>query len=433
MNTHAQPIRTAAETVLIEQFHAVKDSLPGNSDARERAFHYIEAAGLPHRRVEEWKYTDLRALMRDAKPLAAKPDAAALDDARSRLPQLDAAIARAVLVNGTFVPELSALPQGVQMVSLAQAFADHNPLIVRLGSTHAPLTNAAVALNAAFAAEGVVIHVTKGAQIDTPLHVAFVQNGEAHASNHRILLVVEEGARVTLFESHHGKGPHQTNTHVEILIADNANVSHVKLQAECLETQHLAILSAQVGANTHFNSTTLARGAAVARQQLFVTFTGENAHVNLNGVTLAGGKRHLDTTLVVDHAVPHGTSRERFKAVLDGEARSVFQGKIIVRQIAQKTDGQMKADTLMLSEGSEADLKPELEIFADDVVCAHGATCGALNDEHVFYLKARGIAQADAEAILVGAFAADVIDGVEHEGICEALQAVAARWLKSRD
>jgi Fe-S cluster assembly protein SufD len=436
MNTHTQPIRTQAETALVEQFESVKEHLPGSTVDREKAFHYVQAAGLPHRRIEEWKYTDLRARMQDAKPLAQKPDEKALEDASQRLPALDNITARAVFVNGVFAPELSqigTLPKGVEMVSLAQAFADHHPLVVQLGSAHAPLTNTAVALNAAFAAEGVLIRIAKDAKVDAPLHLAFVQNGDGHASYHRVLVVVEEGANVTLFESHHGNGPHQTNTHVEILAADKARVRHVKLQAECLQTQHLATLSAQVGQETAFVSTTVARGAMLARQQMFMTCAGENAHVDLSGVTLVAGSRHLDTTLVVDHAVPHGTSRERFKAVLDGEARSVFQGKIIVRQIAQKTDGQMKADTLMLSEGCEADLKPELEIFADDVVCAHGATCGALNDDYLFYLKARGIPQAEAEAMLVEAFASDVLDDVEHEGLRGVLQAVVTRWLDVRN
>ncbi len=436
MNAQHQPIRTEAEAALVEQFHTVKEQLPGDQATRERAFQFIEAGGLPHRRVEEWKYTDLRAFMKDVKPLAGKPDAVALDDARQRLPAVEDVAAKLVFVNGTLVEELShrqALPQGLEIVPYAEALTGHHPLTVELGATHAPASNTLVALNGAFATQGAVIRVAKGVKLEQPIHLAFVQNGSAHAAYHRVLLVAEEGADVTFFESHHGNGAHQNNTYVEVIVQDQATVTAIKLQAECLQTQHLATLSAKVGANALFKSVAVARGGALARQQIFVTMAGENSNLDLNGVTMVGGSRHLDTTLVVDHAVAHCNSRERFKAVLAGEARTVFQGKIIVRQDAQKTDGQMKADTLMLTEGCEADLKPELEIFADDVVCAHGATCGALNDDHLFYLKARGIPQAEAEAMLVSAFVEEVMDDVENESIRTVFGAVAKRWLEVRN
>ena len=165
---------------------------------------------------------------------------------------------------------------------------------------------------------------------------------------------------------------------------------------------------------------------------MFLRYAGPNAHATLAGATLLAGRRHSDTTLVVDHAAPGGESRELFKAVVDGEARSVFQGKIVVRQAAQKTDGQMMTQSLLLSEGGEVNNKPELEIFADDVVCAHGATCGQLDEDLLFYLKARGLPHKDAERLLVQAFLGEAIETVDHEGLREALNAAAAHWLDHR-
>jgi Fe-S cluster assembly protein SufD len=216
------------------------------------------------------------------------------------------------------------------------------------------------------------------------------------------------------------------------VVGDRAQVDHVKVAMDGARALHVASLMASLGTGAAFTDTSFTMGGAVTRNQLFVCFAGENATVQIRGATLIRGRQHVDTTLVVDHARPGGTSRELNKAVLDGESRSVFQGKIIVRPGAQKTDGKMMTQALLLSETAEADNKPELEIFADDVQCGHGATAGALNEDLLFYLMARGIAKHDAEALLIQAFVGEAIEGIDHDAVREALTAAAAGWLAAR-
>lgn len=431
MSAVVRPVKTAAENALVEQFTAVKAKLPGNRDDRETAFAAV-VEGLPHRRVEEWKYTDLRALMKDAKPLADIPGQPAIDAAKKAAPFSELKAATFLFVNGALV-ETPKLPKGVEAVSLATAYAENHKLLARFGEAGAPGDNAAIALNTAFVSDGVLLTVARDTKVELPVHLAFVHSGSGHAAYSRILVVVEQGAEFTLVESHTGKGAHQTNTYVELLAADKTNVTAIKLQNEDLAAQHLATFAIKLGADVELTTVAIARGAALARQQIHLFFEGDNTKAALHGVSLSGGKRHLDTTLFVDHASYGCESREQFKQVLTDESRSVFQGKILVRQNAQKTDGRMMMRALMLSEGCEADLKPELEIYADDVQCAHGATCAALEEDYLFYLMARGIPRHDAEAMLIEGFIGEVLDAVDNDVLKNDLTAVTNQWLRVRD
>jgi Fe-S cluster assembly protein SufD len=337
-----------------------------------------------------------------------------------------------LFVNGALV-ETPQLPQGVEAVSLAKAYAENHKLLSRFGEAGAPGDNAAIALNTAFVSDGVLLTVAKGTKVDLPVHLAFVQTGLGHAAYARVLVVVEEGAEFTLVESHNGKGAHQTNSYVELIAGDATKVTAIKLQNEDLAAQHLATLAIKLGAECDLTTVGIARGAAMARQQIHLYFEGDNSKAGIHGISLSGGKRHLDTTLFVDHASFGCESREQFKQVLTDESRSVFQGKILVRQNAQKTDGRMMMRALMLSEGCEADLKPELEIYADDVQCAHGATCAALEEDYLFYLMARGIPKLEAEAMLIEGFIAEVLDAIENDVLKADLTAVTSDWLRIRD
>jgi Fe-S cluster assembly protein SufD len=427
--------RTTAEAALVEAFALARDSLPGDPEARVRAFAPLEE-GLPSRRVEDWKYTDLHALLREVKPLAAPPDAAAVAAVRKAgLPLGKDAAIRLVLVNGAFVPALSdldALPHGLEIVPLGRALAEGHPWLAHLGEAGAPAENAAVARAAAFAGDGVMIRLAEGVRVDRPILLAHVQDGDGHASYARSLLMAEPGATATLVESHTGAGAHQTGSLLEILAGRRSVLRHVKLQGEAQETIHLSTLAVRLDAAAEFDSLVVERGAALARQQMFITFAGESARAALKGVTLAGGTRHLDTTAVIDHSVPGCISTEEFKAVIDGRARAVFQGRITVAPHAQKTDARMVMRALMLSEGAEAFLKPELRIDADDVQCAHGATASAIDEAQIFYLAARGIPRPEAESMLVEAFVAEVLDGAP-EGLRDAVGALAATWLEERN
>jgi Fe-S cluster assembly protein SufD len=431
-------MKNAAEQQLAAEWQKAKASLPGPAALRADAFERFSRVGLPHRRVEEWKYTDLRALMRDAKPLASPPDAAAkarAKDAGALLADVDSR--KLVFVDGSFVPELSDLAKpepGLSIRAMAQALASSDPLTSRLGKVVAT-DDSAVALNTAFMGDGILIHVAAGAAIERPIHLVFAASGDKPAALFtRSLVVIEKGARVMLVESHEGTAgrDYQVNTALELAVADDAHVDHVKITREGDKALHLSSLMADIGARARFNTFLFTAGGAVTRNQLFLRFGGEGTVANIRGASLLKGRQHADTTLVVDHAVANCQSREVFKTVLDDESRGVFQGKIIVRPHAQKTDAKMASHALLLSEDAEADNKPELEIYADDVQCGHGATAGDLDEDLLFYLRARGIPHAEAEALLIQAFVGDAIEGIEHAGLREALIEAVGAWLKAR-
>jgi Fe-S cluster assembly protein SufD len=432
-------MKNAAEQQLAAEWQAAKARLPGPAPLREAAFERFAKAGLPHRRVEEWKYTDLRALMRDAKPLASPPDAAArarAKDAGALLADVDSR--RLVFVDGAFVPELSDLATaeaGLTIRPMAQALADGDALVTQHLGKVVKTDDPAVALNTALMGDGILIHVAAGAAVAQPIHLVFAASGDKPAALFtRSLVVVEKGARVMLVESHEGTAgrDYQANTALELVVRDDAHVDHVKITREGEKALHLSSLLADVGAHARFNTFVYTTGGAVVRNQLFLRLAGERTTASVHQASLLAGRQHADTTLVVDHAVANCQSREVFKSVLDDESRGVFQGKIIVQPGAQKTDAKMASHALMLSEEAEADNKPELEIFADDVQCGHGATAGDLDEDLLFYLRARGIPAAEAEALLIQAFVGDAIEGIEHAGLREALIEGVGAWLTAR-
>ena len=270
--------------------------------------------------------------------------------------------------------------------------------------------------------------------MERPLHLLFVASEKPTATFTRSLIVVGEGARAMLIESHEGPpgSDYQVNAAVELFVGEEAHVDHVKIIDEGAQALHVSTLAAAVGAKSRFNAFTFTMGGAVVRNQMFLNFDGEDTVASIRGATLIKGRQHADTTLVANHIARSCQSREVFKTVLDGEAHGVFQGRIIVRHGAQKTDAKMMTQALLLSERAEADNKPELEIFADDVQCGHGATAGALDPELKFYLMARGIPAAEAEALLIQAFLGEAIDGIEHAGLREALMDTVVAWLGAR-
>ena len=432
-------MKNAAEQQLAAEWAAAKAKLPGAAPLREAAFRRFTVTGLPHRRVEEWKYTDLRALMRDAKPLASPPDAAAKARARDAGALLsDVDCRRLVFVDGAFAPELSdlaTLEPGLTIQTMSQALATGDAFVsARLGKT-VPTDDPAVALNTAFMGDGALIRIAAGGATERPLHLVFAATGDRPAALFtRSLVTIERGARAMLVESHEGPADreYQVNTALELSVANEAHVDHIKITREGANALHLSSLMADVGAHARFNTFLFTTGGAIVRNQLFLHFGGEGTVANIRGASLLKGRQHADITLVADHAAAECQSREVFKTVLDDESRGIFQGKIIVRPGAQKTDAKMASHALMLSEEAEADNKPELEIFADDVQCGHGATAGDLNEDLLFYLKARGIPQKEAESLLIQAFVGDAVEGVEHAGLREALMEAVVAWLAAR-
>jgi Fe-S cluster assembly protein SufD len=436
MNADVRNLKTDAEQALSAAYAAARGSLPGKgalATLREDAFRRFDASGLPHRRVEEWKYTDLRALMRNLNPLAAAPDAPARARAKNAGKILGGVDSRRLIfVDGAFVPDMSDLSteQGVSVGSMAEALGKGDPLVTaHVGRTFAT-DDAAVSLNTALMGDGAVIRIAAGVGVKRPINLVFVTGSEKPSSAFvRSLIVVEKGAKATIIETHES-GDAQVNAALELVVGDEAQVDYIKItQARAV---HVASLLATVGARAQFNSFAFTADAQLVRNQSFIRFAGEGTKAGIRGVSLLRGKDHVDTTLLIEHAAGHCESREQFKAVLDDQGHSVFQGKIVVKQHAQKTDAKMMTRALLLSDEAEADNKPELEIFADDVVCGHGATAGALDPGLKFYLMSRGIHEKEAEALLIQAFLGETLEEIAHDGIREALMIAALKWLGVR-
>ena len=435
MNAEVRTVKTAAELSLADAYVAARRTLPGVASLREEAFRAFERDGLPNRRVEEWKYTDLRALMRDAKPVAGAPDAAAKAKAIEAGKIISVDARRIVFVDGAFVPELSdlsGLSKGLTIRPMAEALVANDPLVAKHLGKMSP-ADSAVALNTALMRDGALIHVAAGATLDRPVHLIFFAGSDKPVSIFtRSLVVVEKDARAMIVESHEGGTDHQINTALDLVIGDNAHVDHVKIVANGDGVVHVSSMMTAIGARANFNDFTFNIGGAAVRNQFFVNFDGPDTVAGIRGASLLKGKQHADNTLVADHRKGGCQCREVFKSVLDDESRGVFQGKIIVRQHAQKTDAKMMTRALLLSEDAEADNKPELEIFADDVQCGHGATSGALDENLRFYLMARGIPEKEAEALLVQAFVGEAVEGIEHAGLRDALMEHVVAWLRAR-
>ena len=434
MNVELRNTKTAAEQALSAAFAATRDTLPGKGAVgklREDAFRRFDANGLPHRRVEEWKYTDLRALMREAKPLAGPAGAKPKGDIAPMVSGVDAN--HIAIVNGRYEPGWSNFMAGDPAIAIEELFkflAD-NPDF-RLGQV--PGTDdPAYWLNTAFMSGGVALRV-KGS-VAKPVHIAHLFSGDAAGAVYpRSVVIVEPGAQLTLIESYSGPDgiDYQVNSALEIVIGDNARLDHIKIGCDGGAALRVSTLGVRVGAKATYKDFAFTLGGAVVRNQTFVRFNGEGSEGAIDGASLLKGRQHVDNTLVINHAAGGCLSRERFKSVLDGESHGIFQGKIIVEPHAQKTDGKMMTRALLLSDEAEADNKPELEIFADDVVCGHGATAGALDPGLKFYLMSRGIPAPEAEALLIEAFIDEIIEEIAHEGIRDALKFAALKWLGSR-
>jgi FeS assembly protein SufD len=445
MDLPVQQFRTKAEQAYLDLFEAAENALPGArdpfvSDLRTTAIAAYGRQGLPHRRIEAWKYTDLRARLTDVNPLG-KSDGAAVNEGAlsqalgaetARLPAY-----RVVLVEGDLSADLSDLAglksAGVEAMSLALALEKPPAWLKKaLGHVNPHDDDAVLALNTALMTGGLALRIGEGVILDKPIHVIALDGaGDPASTFTRNVVIAEPGSSATILESFGSLGLRgsQRNAATELRIGAKAAVKHIKLQRDGDDAVHLCTWLVELGRDARYDAFQFSIGAALARNQIYLRFLGEGAAADISGAFLLRDRQHCDTTLLVEHRVPHCTSREMFKGVLDGESRGVFQGKIIVSPGAQKTDGKQMAGALLLSETAEFDSKPELEIFADDVVCGHGSTSGQIDDELLFYLEARGIPEAEARALLVQAFVGEAIERVEDEALRDALINASAAWL----
>lgn len=407
-------------TTLLTGSDAVPKSPAAWLDAlRAAALERANALSVPTTRDEEWRFTDLTPLTKlQVRPASAATALTAADIAGHVLPE---AAARLVFVDGILAPQLGQagqLPAGVTVLPLAEALKSHAALVEQYLGKMAGVKPAGdglfTALNTAFLNQGVFIHLAKGAALKAPLHLLFVAAGQDVAAHPRVLVVAESGAEGCVIEDYvaHGEVAGLTNAVTEIAVAPNASLRHIKLQRESQKAFHIGNCAVTLGKDARFASQAVTLGARLSRNNLAILQQGEGIEVAIDGLALIGGRQLADTHTLIDHLKPHGRCEQVHKTIVSGGAHAVFNGKVFVREGAQLTDSSQQSRNLLLSDKARVDTKPQLEIFADDVKCAHGAAVGQLDPEHLFYLKSRGLSKRAARNLLTYAFGAEIIDRI---------------------
>ncbi len=421
-------VTATGPAAFLGRYEGLRAHLPGARTSwiealRERSAEAFRAQGFPTRRVEAWKYTDLAGVSGGVfgEPLTGVDDAIAL-------PRPIAA-ARAVFVDGRFRPDLSTL-DGLPY-SATNLASEITRLEGRLGALARPEEQPLVGLNGMLFEDGLVVTVPEGVAGGVLELVSIAAGSErAPAFHPRHLIRLGKASSLTLVETAHGPAAarYLHNPVHEIEVAAGATLIHGRLQQEGREAFNLSTVYARVAAKGTYDNFTLNAGSRLARNEIHVALTGPEAAAHMNGVQLLADGQHADTTTELDHAAPGCASRQTYKSVLSGRSRGVFQGKILVRQAAQKTDGYQMNQALLLSPEAEIDSKPQLEIYADDVKCSHGATVGELDPDQIFFLRSRGIPEAQARAMLVEAFLTEAVETVADETVRDALSHAVSGW-----
>ncbi|MHB2265346.1 Fe-S cluster assembly protein SufD [Aliihoeflea sp. PC F10.4] len=416
MNVHATPKLTSAEEALIEGFQTRKGALVGSPDvaAKRNEAADILKAGLPTRRVEAWHYTDLRRLLATVPADGGKGDAAPVE------PLVEGSTVLAVLDGKA---DAGQVPQGVRLEKVADRLMS-GALAADLAPVHADDTVGAI--NAAFVTDGYVLEIEEGAEIAAPIELQNIHSGgQVHS---RFTVNVGKGAKVTIVERQTGSADALVSSIADLDVADGATVNWLIVQDQPKDATHLGQIRGRFGAESNVTLFIMNTGAKLVRQEVHVVAAGEESEFRLRGVNLLGGETHCDVTMVLDHAAPHTTSTEIIRNVITDKAHGVFQGQIRVDRLAQKTDAKMACNTLLLSDDGEFSTKPELEIFADDVACGHGATVTEIDGDHLFYLMARGVEEKLARGLLVKAFLREIVEELDDEAIVEALETRLENW-----
>jgi Fe-S cluster assembly protein SufD len=397
----------------------------------------FEELGFPSTRNEDWHFTSVAPIAdRDFAPLTA---ATSHVSAAQLAPFTFGASGwhTLVFVNGRYDASLSSaaeLPDGVSVLPLARAY-DELPLLLEehVGRIASIDAHTFTALNTAFINDGAVVHVGKDVEVARPIHLLYVSDEKAvdGVAQPRNLIVLDRFAKATVIESYvtvaRGAGPYFTNTVTEATIGEGATLTHLKLQRESAQAYHVGTLDVRQARDSHLVSFSFAIGASLSRTNVYTELRGEGCGATLNGLYLGDDRQHIDHQTRIEHVAPNCYSRELYKGILDGASHGVFNGKVYVHPAAQKTDGKQTNNTLLLSERAQIDTKPQLEIFADDVKCTHGATVGRLDETSLFYMKSRGINARTARELLTYAFAADVLETIELAEVREGLEAAVLR------
>ena len=411
---------------------------------RRTALERFLSFGFPTTKIEDWHFTSVaRIAESDFLTLTApggdveRDDLAPFRFGRDEWRTL-------AFVNGRFDPELSdvdGLPSGVRVLPLDSAWREIPDILEqhvgKIASFDEP-GQAFTALNTAYMVDGAVIHVAKDVTVDRPIHLLFVSDAMAARGvmYPRNLIVVERNAKATVLETYAavGEAHYFTNAVTEVAIAEAATLTHVKLQRESQRSYHVGTVDVRQARDSHYVSFSFGTGGALSRSNVYTVLGGEGCGATLNGLYMLDGDQHMDHQTRIEHAEPNCYSREVYKGVLDGTSHGVFNGKVYVRPVAQKTDGKQTNNTLLLSDKAQVDTKPQLEIFADDVKCTHGATVGRLDQMALFYMRSRGMGTELARQLLTYAFAADVIETIEVDAVREGLERLTlARFTKEED
>lgn len=392
-------------------------------ELRRKARARAAELGIPTTKDEEWRYTNIAPLAKRAfsRPEPEK-DIAGKDIAALLPPGL--AEARLVFIDGRYSEALSnlgTLPKGVTLTSLHAALAaDDKALKDHLAKYARQNDHPFVALNTAFLVDGAWLHVPKGVEVETPVHVLHIASGvEGQIAHPRNLFVLEAAARGTVLEHYAAlsSGAYVTNAVTEVALGEGAVLDHTKLQEEGAGATHIASIEARLAGKANFANHNVTLGGELTRNDINAVLDGEQVECTVNGFYIANGTQHVDNHTLVDHAKPHCHSYEIYKGVMDDSSNAVFNGKIFVHQDAQKTDAKQDNKHLLLSRDAEVQTKPQLQIYADDVKCTHGATVGQLDPDAVFYLRSRGIGHAEARRLLTFAFAEDVLKEIKHKAV----------------
>jgi Fe-S cluster assembly protein SufD len=425
--------QNSSESRIVETFRQA-GSAPGQpqwlAPLRSAAIATFTELGFPTVRDEDWRFTNVAPIA----GLSFQPAPAVVANGAENRLLAEATFAtlpgtRLVFVNGFFAPKLSrlqTLPNGARVESLSAALAKDSVLIEKhLGKYARTTDNAFAALNQAFFADGAFISVPANVEIAEPIQLIYIssakQNGETIQP--RNLIIAGANSKATIVESYlsTGNAAYLTNAVTEIVAGENAVIEHVKLQDETASAFHMATIAGEFGRASNVNVHSFALGAKLSRNNIRTKLAGEGLECILNGLYLTRDEQLADHHMIVEHAQPHCASHEYFNGILDDKSKGVFHGRIYVHPIAQKTDAKQTNKNLLLSDDATADTKPQLEIYADDVKCTHGATIGQLNDESIFYLRARGIPEATARRMLIHAFAGEIVERVKCAPVREEL------------
>ena len=419
-------------------FRAVCDSSPTApwlELVRSSAMDRFDQLGFPSVREEDWKYTNLAALAKESfKPATNSSTIAASSVSQFAYPETQGA--HLVVVDGFLREDLSDTSglEGVAAIDLFSAVSDarYNKLIRKYLARNAGYhNNGLTALNTAFLQSGVFVCISKNVKVAHPLQITFVTEAENSASFPRVLVVAEENSSATLIESFvsHGEGRYFTNAIVEVVLKDGAHLEHYRVQRESKNSFHVSTTSAELGRSSRYETTSINLGAQLSRHDVSVVMDHEGAETSVDGLYMVDSDQHTDTHSVIDHKQPHCTSHQLYKGILDGNGRAVFNGKVFVREGAQKTDALQTNKNLLLSDKARVDTKPQLEIYADDVKCAHGAAVGQIDAEELFYLETRGIGPELGRSLLTYGFAEEVIKKIKIESIRAELDRIVLRQL----